>query len=185
MNPKISVIFPTRERPRKLHRAIISYHDCCNDLDVWIYVHDDDRETQDYVVKTWSGITRVRWIIGRTWYGTELGPMHTALKNACGGEYIWLGNDDVVISGKVHPDQFRVQAIYQPEIHKLNTSTYVCDANCPFFIFHRSGLEDFDHPVDIATLATLRGKGWPIEYLRGLTVWHDRDEADCKRIMRL
>lgn len=181
----ISVIIPTRERTVKLHRAIGSYLDCCESLDIWLYVHEDDQETQDYVIKTWAGNARVKWIVGRPFYKGILGPMHTALKDMARGEFIWMGNDDVVMGGKVYPDKLNTHTVYQPEIHKLNTSVYVADENCPFFIFHRSGLDRFADPVDISTLSFLRKKGWSTQYLRGVTVWHDRDEADCKKIAKM
>lgn len=188
--PKISVLLPTRKRVKKLDRAIESYLKALpGRIEVLLYVHDDDPETLSYA-HAQLGRDSIFAIKGQPWLGGVLGPMHTILADYSQAPFVWMGNDDVVITGSLENWNPEPNTIYQPETHQLNISEYNRDQNCPFFImpngcWRQYGQAEIVDPVDVATLNLLRSNGWKTDFVPGLKVWHDRDEADCHRIATL
>jgi glycosyltransferase involved in cell wall biosynthesis len=96
MNPKISLIMPTRERPDWVERyfqSVIDHTSNLENVELVLYIDDDDSTSQDLDCDQF----RVVKIIGPR---STMGAFNTVCMERAEGDIIALQNDDVVIRTK-------------------------------------------------------------------------------------
>lgn len=185
----VSFLLPTRKRPVKLCRAINSI--CATvgnntNYEICLRVHSDDRETLD-LIPNLLALGNVRIHIG-----PPLDWAHNvnAFDEACQiskGDWVWWFNDDCVLEGHGWDTQLwelPEHTIAIPEIHRLGKSTYLQDRHVPMFAMpaYSWGSRNFPANGDTGLWDFYERGGWAVHWLRGITLWHDRDEPDCNRI---
>lgn len=185
----VSFLLPTRKRVVKLARAINSIHATAvnkSNYEICLRVHQDDHETIAMLPNLLAlGNVRVH-------IGTYLDWAHNvnAFDDACriaNGSWVWWFNDDCVLEGSGWDTQLwelQEQTIAIPEIHRLGKSTYLQDRHVPMFAMpiYSWGSHNFPCNGDTGLWDFYERNKWNVHWLRGITLWHDRDEQDCNRI---
>lgn len=190
MNPLVSFLIPTLWRLDKLKASIRSIRDTADNpeqVQIITRCHECDLSTRDYL----TGNKDVQIVLigsdkpagkGNEWLWNQM------YRHATGTWLTWW-SDDQTLKGMGWDTQLSQindqMCVVHPEIHQLNTSVYVKDERGPVPFMQR----EFIHR-DIESLPdfyvheefVLKRK-WPIHWLFGVTVFHDRDESDrtCKR----
>lgn len=209
MNMLCSVLLPTRMRVNKLCRAVKSVFDTADNpqrVEVILRVHADDLDTIKAIPELLP-LGTVRVAIGPK---VEYGKVATCFNEAAAlatGQWHMQFNDDTYIIGKGWDTQLEDMDVstgpmVQPELNQLGPSGYRHDYSCPFMWYPWWVWEDYyernlPDPADAAIWhwsssllantpsGNIDPRGKPkdnAKFLSGITVFHDRDEADCKRI---
>ncbi len=109
--------------------------------------------------------------------------MNPELAAMATGKWVGLFNDDAVIQGQGWDDQLAAETqncIYQPEIYRLNDCEYRHASRTGFPFFPNKcwdflcGGKFIPYPADYAVCDLADAHRWPIKFLRGITIWHDR-----------
>lgn len=191
MNPIVSILCPTRKRTEKLGRMIASVFNTAYDgksVEVCLRVHSDDSSTLkelQYLFAFYSPQIRVH--IGPPLPFSEQRQAFNEALAIATAPLIWIMNDDCVIEGQGWDKQLADlgNAIAIPATHRLGKSNYVHDRHIPMFIMpiYPWKLSGFP-PVhfDTGLWEYYEKAGTSVRCLEGITLWHDRDETDCKRI---
>lgn len=187
-----SVLIPSRNRFDALCRCIRSVYSTCSNehrVEVFVRFHSSDLES---VRRAESGelhqINRnVRYFAGADYLGYDsLGRFYEELTERVSGDWHWQFNDDFELIQNGEPWDRQLLRIpmegflVQPENHLLNSSHYHLDEHCPAPLYpagalEKLGLKEFPVDIDIATHRTLViENGWKVEYLKGLTLYHNR-----------
>jgi hypothetical protein len=173
----------------KLTRAIgsiVGTADDPQDLEICLRVHSDDLETLN-ALPALLRLGNIKVMIGKplNWDGQVQG-FDEAWKIAVGTWCIWF-NDDCTIEGKGWDTQLKRAThghIAICEWHKLGLSRYHRDKHVPMFFMPNGswGSVGFPQRGDADLWAFYEKNLWRVHWLEGITLWHDRDERDCRRI---
>ncbi len=178
----VSFICPTRLRPAKLERMVHSVRDTASDPDSYeivLRVHSDDQQTIA-IIPSLLASGSVVVLIGKPLnYAGNRRCFSEALRVAY-GDWIWIMNDDVVVSGKGWDKQLSempVKHIACPEVHRTGGSTYLKDGGCPFHIYPRELFPQMNGGLwmngDSELGELSRKMGYGTHFLPGIEVWHD------------
>jgi len=157
----ISILVPTRGRPAMLSRmlsSLFSLADSPDDLEVIVYIDDDDAETLAFDISPWNVIR----IVGPR---QTMGTLNAACYAKSSGDIVMLGNDDMVvrtrswdtrIRDEVRNFPDRVYLLYPNDMHKRRKictfpilSRVTCDSiGDPFPAEYRGAFIDV-HVMDI------------------------------------
>ncbi len=182
-----SFLLPTRKRPVKLARAVSSICDTADypsQVEVCLRVHSDDTETIRSLPSLLAmGNVRVHIGPPLSWAGQV--QVFNEAQRISTGKWVWLFNDDCVLEGKgwdTQLSQIPVGQIAIPETHRLGQSTYRHDLHIPMFAMPNvaPGQQWFPNDGDVGLWEKYRD--FDPHWLVGISVWHDRNEQDCKRI---
>jgi hypothetical protein len=190
-----SVLIPSRNRFDKLLNCIrsvygaASYVNRFEDFEVIVRFHNDDRSSlmRAYEIDREFG-DKVRVITGETFKGYEsLSVFTQELIDAAKGDWVWHVNDDMVVTGNgwnVRLAEIPLTGVLvQPEIHQLNESVYPNDLAGPAPIHPRTALGDLltrEHRYDVDMIIyneLVEKRGWKVEFLHSIGVWHQWDGA--------
>lgn len=183
----ISFLLPTRKRIVKLARAINSIHATAADksnYEICLRVHQDDHETIA-MLPNLLALATVRVHIGPPLPWALNYQAFNEAQQISHGKWVWLFNDDCVIEGSGWDTQISAlpfPSIAIPETHRLGRSTYPHDRALPMFAMPNvlPGIQWMPPTGDNGLWEMY--KDWAPNWLTGITLWHDRDEQDCKRI---
>ncbi len=183
----VSFLLPTRRRPGKLARAIASIHaGAFNKMnyEICLRVHSDDHETLA-IIPNLLALGNVRIHIGPPLDWAHNYQAFNEAQKISSGEWAWLFNDDCVLEGSgwdTQLSQLGGGAIAFPEIHRLGKSTYPRDRHLPMFAMPNAQPGHQWMPPEGDSGLWKRYEHLEPHWLPGITLWHDRDEPDCKRI---
>jgi hypothetical protein len=185
-----SVLIPSRKRFNRLRNCIQSIVECAYDPDrveFMVKLDDDDHESI-FRVGEMNEFKNVRTVVtprGGGW--AESNVFLTQLSDASNGQWVWVMNDDVVVSCEKEKWDILLSQVptecflVQPGIHQLGGSTYGEHEGGPFPIAPRNCWKkthphSFPFPVDTGLHEVLvRHMRWKTKYLDGVRVWHQRD----------
>lgn len=187
MTPVCSILIPTRGRVERLTKTIASFMATASqcDYEILLRVDSDDADLFRYfeLLKTHQNIRILEGSRGRGWPDNHL--FFTELAKIAVAPWCWNFNDDATVEGQGWVEQLKaiptIGTIVQPETHKLNTSVYHNNQSGPFPIVPTRVWEKFGYmtcpfPQDTALDQILRvNNRWETVYLKGITVWHERD----------
>ena len=177
-------------RVAKLRKAVASVFDTAMDptrVEVVLRVHSDDKDTIAALPELMRPNLRVA-IGPPVAYGT-LGKCFDEAAALATGQWHMQFNDDTYLQGEAWdqkladlPGPFR--CMVQPELNQLGPSGYRFDVNCPFMWYPSWVWSEYYKRVlpDPADKAIWSWSDNMALFLSGITVYHDRDEADCHRI---
>lgn len=173
-----SFLLPSRQRPEKLLRAINSIYDTATHPDliqVLIRLDCDDPRLCE-AVKLIPKRPQILTIIG---VREGPGAGNEELVQWAIGKWIGLFNDDAEMQGKGWDEQLDAETqtcVYQPEIYRLNDNEYHCSSSTGFPFFPNKCWDGLfiGSPADAAIVELAQHRMWPIRYLKGLKIWHDR-----------
>lgn len=185
MTPICSVLIPSRSRPDGLIRAIKSVLETVHDpdsIEILIGLDDDDLESYKRLKEIESQPQVKVFIWPRAWL-----KMIADLANLAVGRWIVILNDDATIEGQGWDTQLEAApltgVVFQPEIYRLNESRYPYATRTGFPWFPNKCWEVFGcsnnflpHPCDYEVCNLAEDRGWKIQFLKGITVYHDRKE---------
>lgn len=192
LTPGISVILPTRMRPKRLLEAIASIYATAAHpaaVEVVVRMHEDDKPTLAVRNKLPHGC---KVVVGPY---VDFGNGATVAWEACQAAtktWLWGFSDDV----KVHADSKGwdtkvlklplTGVIAMPEWNVLGTSKFHKDGATPFFFvpnrwWEKFGFTDFQNPTDAWILGVLRTVGWDTKFIAGLRTLHDRKHDDLMK----
>lgn len=178
----ISAICPTRLRPQMLLRmvgsittSLVDYHD----YEIVLRMHSDDAQTIS-LIPALQRLGPVVVIVGKPLdYTNNRRAFSEALRVSYGG-WIWIMNDDVVVSGAgwakqiddLSPTHFAV-----PFTHKSGGATYEKDVGCPFSFYPRKMFQEMHGGLwmsgDTELTEHAVSNGYGLHFIEGLHVWHD------------
>jgi hypothetical protein len=104
-----------------------------------------------------------------------------AIANA---DLMWVMNDDCMVTGNGWDDMVKdipSMCIAKPQFHQLGPSCYEHDDSTPFVILPiRSWSNGWNQqfPGDTELWHTMLSRGWRTWWMKGIKVWHDRDERE-------
>ena len=187
LNPLVSILLPTRKRGLKLFGCIQSIRQSSsgnNEYEFIVRIHRDDTDTIELIPELLQ-LGNVKIVIGYPHTGYyDLSKFYDDAAGVANGRFIWVMNDDVLVSGKPWDTALQnapANHLIMPAIHKLGLSTYKNDPQNPFMLmpnkcWERYGIRKFDTPFDAGLWQLLRKNGWPTYFLPGVIVHHDREE---------
>lgn len=184
-----SFMIPSRKRRAKLNACLETIHNTAatRDFECLVRLDHDDTESIKTVTK-WSGRDTVKFSYGpRNPYG-ELYKTQHPLAELARGQWLWVFNDDfeILVDEKRWDDVLRevpTTGYYcQPERHRLNNSTYEKDrrscAPCvPKGSWNLVNIK-FGSQCDYAVPDALDKIGWKPWFLKGVTIFHNRNTPD-------
>lgn len=185
MDPFISVLIPTRGRPKRLLKTLDSLRETstvANSYEIILRTDDDDEETANLVFDVRDKIHAIKR--KRLGYG-RCSEMYREIAECAVAPWIWIMNDDCTVRGKGWDAQVKnsiyEEVIFQPEFYQLNESVYrgggytfpMVQNGC--WVFAGDLIEPIDLYLD--TLLRVEHK-WPVKLLDGVTVYHERDNDD-------
>ena len=186
-NLLVSILLPTRKRPAELVRCVKSIVGSAsgkNEFEIIVRIHRDDHLSIPLIAE-WLAMANVKIVIGYNHRGyADLSRFYDDAAGVANGKFIWVMNDDVVVSGTPW-DVALVNApeghLLMPEIHRLGKSEYKGDMDTPFMMmpnkcWEKYGIRKFDTPFDAGLWQLLRKNGWPTYFLPGVIVHHDRED---------
>ena len=187
-----SVLIPTRNRPAMLDRCLQSVFGTCGDpdqIEALLYVDDDDETTMAHWLKLrhWGRVKAMR--------GPRLGfarnsQVFDALAAKALGKWVWLLNDDVVITGEAWDEKLQeIQTkrwIVGVERSHMHGSIQRNGVEQAFPIIPNGCWKQFaplgmPEPADRGIHAMLTGRGWCWRWLQGITCWHDINEDTTRQ----
>lgn len=188
----ISVILPTRMRPKRLLESIASiYATAANPaaVEVVVRMHADDFPTLALRKKLPAGCTVV---VGPY---RNFGDGNQVAWQACqaaSGVWLFGFSDDVTIHTDSKGWDAKVMKlpttgiIAMPEWNVLGTSQFHKDGATPFFFvpnrwWEKFGLTEFQNPTDAWILGVLREAGWNTKFISGLRTLHNRVRDDLMK----
>ena len=121
-----------------------------------------------------------------------IGRHFTYLSALASGQWVWIFNDDMTIASRDGGWDTKLAQVpkhgyfVEPQTHKLNRSTYPNDPRCgaPALIrncWSQFGITELPASLDYRIPERLEKVGWKPWFLDGVTIWHDRDEAEIRR----
>lgn len=165
-------------------QSIVAASSGAHEFEIVVRIHRDDGSTIALIPKLLP-VANVKIVIGYLHTGySDLAKFYDDAAGVANGKFIWVMNDDVVVSGMPW-DIALVNAprdqLIMPEVHRLGFSFYKEDPQTPFMMmpnkcWEKYGVYKFETPFDAALWQLLRSHGWPTYYLPGVTVHHDREE---------
>lgn len=184
-----SILITTRKRPMRLVKLLRSIRDTADpdNYEVRIRIDEDDIPTKSILPELPAIIKNCHIRVGARGDGwASVAKFWDEIYKQSIGTWSWMLSDDMVIEG-IGWDKLLAQVptegfIVHPEIHKLGGSTYKEDTNGPVPIVPKGALERFGfdgipNPPDTGINDVFRRKsGWKLHYLRGIGVWHQRDD---------
>ena len=187
MSPLVSFLLPSRGRVDRLLRAIQSFHATAankDTFDVRVKLDDDD-ETSLSRKGELEQFGNVHVMVAPRLKGYHsIDHFVTLMAMESPAPWVWVFNDDATLIGKGWDEQIAtlptVGIIVHPEIHKLHTSVYYRDHGGPCPCVPNGcwtkWVPSFPSPSDTELNQLLIGvAGWNTHYLKGITVWHQRD----------
>lgn len=179
-----SVILPSRGRPYGLHVALNSLTrtpDQPNEIEVIVGLDEDDTITLPRLSEFNCYPNTTILVNPRE----PVSVMCYKMVSRAKGDWILFFNDDASLIGSSwdkelarHP---KTGVILQPEIHRLGGSTYFRDSGSAFPFFPKSFWDQVVvgermnlDPVDTGLPTEAKRRGWTIDFVKGLTVFHDR-----------
>jgi hypothetical protein len=159
-------------------------------FEVLVRFDDDDKEAKLRLQE----IAPIKCFFGKRphdW-NTVCETLFSELAGHAHGEWIWPMSDDMEIQGLFWDKQLSEFPVYswsQPEGHWLGTSKYSHDAHGPVPIIRRSFWESNRFPrfplVDYKIWEACESQGLELKWLKGITVWHKRDDDETLARHRL
>lgn len=181
-----SVLLPSRGRPLGLIKAITSINETCThpkQIEIIVLLDDDDELLSDAhsLIKDIPNVTVL--VSPRS----SLTRMCGQAAQNCKGDWIITMNDDATIIGDGWDEQLKdfptTGVVLQPEIYQLNASTYPNATRTGFPWFPNGCWKTFGcagnflpSPEDYAVCELAERHGWKIDFLKGITVYHERVE---------
>jgi glycosyltransferase involved in cell wall biosynthesis len=188
----ISIVLPSRKRPKELTACIDSIYDNARDrssFEVIVRVDDDDNVTAKIIPALEKRGVRV--ITGKRGRGyIEMVNFVDDATQVANTDWIWQLNDDGKIDSANWDDKMREctkqfpDAILVPEIHRLGGSVYKNDKECPFMAYRKQLWDKMPHQcyvqADVIVWHYAARNHIEFKFVSGLSVLHDRDEAAIK-----
>lgn len=182
MNPICTFLLPSRDRPSGLMKAIKSINDTAYDkskIEILVGLDDDDRKSK----VVWEDLMAIDNVAVFVWPRNVIA-MFSGLANIATGDWLIMFNDDAEIWGSGWDIQLAAAplegVIFQPETYKLNESEYLNATRTGFPFFPNRCWKAFGHdyflphPADYAVAELAEKHEWKIDFLKGITVFHDR-----------
>lgn len=186
--PFCSVLIPTRARPQEVLRAIRSIRDTCSvdDVDIWLRLDSDDNVSLNALPAL---LDEAHIVVGKRLGGYySLNVFYTELADHSNAPFVWLFNDDCMISGdwldmlKFFDNENKAQKVntkYEPAVFQVGKSLYYNHAptTCPIVpngCWKRYGLETVPAITDMHLHELLSNHGWRTEFLPTLHLTHER-----------
>ncbi len=177
-----SFILPSRSRPYGLHVALTSiFRQAADPKDIEVIVGlDEDDEITLRRISEFNAYPGAQLHIKPRYHLYQRIEDMAALAQ---GEWITFWNDDASIIGMEWDNELRRHptegVILQPEIHRLGGSTYVRDTGsafpfCPRKYWDENCAGKTPHPVDHAIPQIALKLGWKIDFIVGMTAFHDK-----------
>lgn len=173
-------------------RAVESIDDSANgsDYEILIRMESDDQKTLALRGRLQAWGCKV--VTGSADGYAAIGRHFTYLSSLAQGQWVWIFNDDMTIDSINGGWDTKLAQVpkygyfVEPMTHKLNHSVYANDPRCgaPAFIrncWDQFGITEFTPRLDYEIPEKLEGVGWKPWFLEGVTVWHDRNEAEIRR----
>jgi hypothetical protein len=184
-----TVMVPSRKRPDGLIRVVNSITASADrgDYEVLVRVDEDDHVSIALKEQLESN-PHVKVSVGkRLGYDRLDTGYYTELAKAGGGRWVWIMNDDMVVSGPWCSELIKVplSGFYgQPGTHQLNKSAYGNDtrSGCPLFVqgcWEFAGWDCIPMKADYILTAKLEELGWHAAFLNHVKVWHDWAGSDA------
>lgn len=185
-----SVLIPSRHRIDQLFRAIdsiISSASETNNYQIAVYLDDDDTQSVARVADL-EAYPVVSVTVGPSPGYSYLDRVHTQMAKKYPATWIWIVNDDMTIKADAGPwnellTEVPTTGYYiQPEIHQLGGSVYPRDPQSCSPMFVNGCWETLCNctaiptPCDCVLVQMLNMKGWKPWFLKGVTVWHQRNK---------
>lgn len=184
MSKTCSVVIPSRGRIKGLLKAIQSINNTVYDpdsIEILVGIDDDDHPSLDRLDKI-RPISNVKIHI----FPRNLLAMLSKLCGMARGDWILMFNDDATIECKGVRWDMQLEGfpttgvVLQPEIYKLNASLYPMATRTGFPWFPNKCWETFGcagdfipYPPDYEVCNLAEKHGWTIDFLKGVTVFHD------------
>lgn len=180
-----SVLIPSRGRIDRLLNSIhsIKTNASSNGFEILVRLDDDDHDSVSRKRELADAGAKI--VIGPRFKGwASYHDFLTELSEAATGLFIWMLNDDVLISGQ--PWDMRLweaggsEFVGHTEIHQLNGSVYHRGDRGPFPIVPRNcwkrfGYERIGEHADVWFDKVLhQEQGWPYHFLEGVKLEHQR-----------
>lgn len=189
LKPLVSVLLPTRKRPERLLKCIKSIINSAsgqNEFEIIVRIHRDD-ERSISLIPLLITLANIKIVIGYPFSGYgDLSRFYQDAAGIANGRWIWVMNDDVIISGTswdIEVEKYAPDKILMPSTHKLGEATYFNDQHNPFMFlpnkcWEQYGMKYFATPFDCGLWNLMREHGWRTEYLAGVCVHHQREHDD-------
>lgn len=184
-----SILIPTRGRKAKLRACLESFYRSGNigEFEVLLAIDTDDAETQQAAEVLKKDFPNVEFFVGDRgsgWY--EHGRRYSELAAKAKGEWTWMMNDDSQVRGANWTEAFRKiegTCLVHPEFHRLNESLYQNDPRGSFpAVRNKSweilGYDAIGTPTDDSLNNMAENAGWPVRFLQGVEMFHDREVDD-------
>ena len=188
----IAILLPSRSRPDRLLKTIMSALNTAENIEICIRLDDDDDITLKRLDE-FQKLPKTKITIGPRYTGyTSLNRFYTELADSSKAEWISIMNDDAVYIGKDWDKKigkFPTNGfILQPEFYGLGGSNYInCEGGA--FPFVPNGCwkkylniittPHIPDPVDTALDEILRKQnGWKTGFIKGFKVQHNRDKDE-------
>lgn len=185
-----AIMLPSRARPDRLHTTIRSVFETVADpaeIEVLLRLDNDDQVMMSRLAE-FEAYPQTRIIIGDRERGyASLGDFYDQLANATKATWLWVMNDDAIITGKGWDEKLKTVPttgfIVQPWLHQLGPSKYYENEGGAFPVFPngswRPYWEKFGDPIDTEIDDLLRKRlGWKTHFLPDIGVVHDRDNDE-------
>lgn len=179
-----SLLLPTRGRPDGLRKTLESYYVGVPEgsIETLLAVDTDDEATIKTACWLQETYPNVRTFIGDRMRGyLDLHLRVNDLNREAKGYWIWIANDDAVLSGTRWVEKLAMcpDGCVHPEFCELGGSLYLRDANGGFPVVPRSFWEKYGYgaihpPIDIFFNDLCRKQHLPFSFLDGITVSHQR-----------
>lgn len=176
-------MIPTRKRPGKLVDTIKQLYKTASGDDFQIIIRvDDDDLTFNNIRRFLEKFKGIKINVGpRLGYHMLDAGYYAGMEQEATTHWVWIAGDDMLLEGDWLGELRKVPLegyIVQPEISKLNASTYHFAEGQAFPIFPRECWrkyqDSFPVPFDTAGSDLLLANGWRTWFLPGITMWHDR-----------
>ena len=187
-----SILLCTRGRPEKLRRCIESIRKSATSEDYQFIFRVDNDDHKTYF-ESFSYLTRRdKLIVGPClgWSGLKL--MLPEMEAIADGHWMWLMNDDVVVTGDWMGGLALVPKwghVVHPEFTQLNESEYRHDNRAGFPMYPKLawktlGATSYPDPFDDTGVRFLWSHGFTTSFLPGVRIWHDRHPDGTLEIAR-
>jgi hypothetical protein len=182
VNPLISIVCPTRERPAKLKRcieSIVSTASSPHNYEVLLRCHSDDQPTIDLLPELMK-LGPIYPYIGKPLSYNLNRLAFTEAVLLATSPLMWIMNDDVVVSGQGWDtliSKLPENHLGKPELHQSGLSNYTMDEGVPFYVIpiHTwlTSPRGSIFPGEVELRNRLVGEGWKTWWMKGIKVWHD------------